>query len=92
MPQLDQVARGDDYLGVSRVEEDLWSSSLIPPDVRISRIRRTEGVSCISTRRLSGRHAASLTPDDDKDEHTRCDPQADESHVDFDVSDGQTAS
>jgi len=75
-------------------------SPLIPPDVRISRIRRTEGVSHISTRSLSGFPAALLTPDNrtsgDKESGREVgDSHVDFSHVDFDDggggSDGDTS-
>ena len=57
---------------------------LIKPDVRISRIRLTEGVSSEGTRRLSDHYEASLIPDNDKGARTNCDPRLDDNHVDFD--------
>ena len=71
--------------GVSRVEEERRRrpSSLIPPDVRISRIRRTKGISSVGTHRLNGHLEAFLIPDDDKDARRGCDHRADDSRVDF---------
>ena len=69
-----------------RVEEERQGrpSSLIPPDVRISRIRRTEGVSSVGTRRSRDCLAASLIPGSDRGARRECGRVEDGSHVGFD--------
>ena len=59
---------------------------LIKPDVRISRIRLTEGFSSESTRSPCDRHEACSILDDGTNARKSCDRLEDDSHVDFDGS------
>ena len=69
----------------SRVEEERCRPSpLFKPDLRISRIRLTEGVSSVSTRSPRDCHESTVNPDDDTDVRINCDRPGDDSHVDFD--------
>ena len=84
--ELAIFARAVDGL-TSRVEEERLyrrPSSLFKPDVQISRIRLTEGVSSGGPRGTVDRYEALVDPDDDTDARKACDPPMDDSHVDFD--------